>query len=113
MVGSLGKSFSVPELIVRLRTNEQNTLSSFAILSSDVKIILWSFTHSTARGRSIGIHQEGRQYRTVAAGVELYLAKGIIKTFVTVSKRLAQCWEERLVLLFKTASSTPGDLFSE
>lgn len=65
---------------MRHRTNEQNKLNSFAILSSSVKIILWSFIHSTTReGESIGMHKEGEEYqgeesfyRIVVARVELY-----------------------------------------
>lgn len=51
-----GKLFPVPGLIVRLRMNK-NTLNSFTILSPSVKIIQWSFTHSSTREGEADMHR--------------------------------------------------------
>lgn len=57
----------------------KNTLTSFHILCSSVKIILWSFIHSSTRKGEAGMHKEGKgivrgksYYRIIVVRVGLY-----------------------------------------
>lgn len=77
-----GELFQVPRLIVRF--THLNTLNSFDILSSSVKI-LWSFIPSSTRVKEVGMHREctgivkGKRYYRIIVKLGLYfLDKGTI-----------------------------------
>lgn len=108
-------TLSVPKWTVKLRTNEQNTPNSLAILFSDVKRTLWSFIHISIReGETTAMRKEGRHYRSIyGCWGRTILGWRHYKDICDGLKEAGMLLEEGLVLLFKTASSTPGGLFSK
>lgn len=79
----------------------KNTLTSFHIRCSSVKILLWSFIPSSTRKGEAGMHKEGKgivrgksYYRIIVVRVGLYFLdkKGIILVYDGVR---AQCRDGR------------------